>query len=58
LVVPVLLFIAPELAVAVAAGFAGFAAGLFLFCAANADVPASANANTTVISVFFINCPP
>jgi hypothetical protein len=40
----------------VGAGFdaAGFVFPAFLFCVANADVPARANANTTVIRILFI----
>src|SRR5882762_9339388 len=40
----------------VTAGFAGagFGAGLFLFCAANAVVPARAKANTALIRILFI----
>lgn len=48
-------FFAPMFPVAVAAGFAaGFLPPAFLFCAANADVPARANAKTTLIRILFI----
>jgi len=53
--VVLLAFMVPVEGVAAAAGFG---AGLFLFCAANADVPARAIVKTRVIRVFFINFPP
>ena len=47
-------FIVPVLGAAAAAGFAAGFLGAFLFCAANADVPARAKAKTALIRIRFI----